>query len=149
MATKKTAETETAKKEVMNTTEPVSKEKELAEALEAMKREREELLKENKSLKKEADEYKANDVDLHGEHDKAYWEEEITFTVPPHGDDDEDVSVKVNGRRFLMQRGEKVKIPRNAAAVLMYQEEQLNYSRKMNRQLQTEFERDTKKYLGE
>ena len=57
--------------------------------------------------------------------------------------------MKVNGRRFLMQRGEKVKIPRNAAAVLMYQEEQLNYSRKMNRQLQTEFERDTKKYLGE
>lgn len=148
MATKKAAETETAKKEVVNTTESVSKEKELAEALEAMKREKEELLKENKSLRKEADEYKANDVDLYGEHDNAYWEEEITFTVPFHGDDD-DVSVKVNGRRFLMQRGEKVKVPRNVAAVLLYQEEQLKYSNKMNKQLQAEFDRDTKKYLGE
>ena len=148
MATKKTAETETAKKEVVNTTEPVSKEKELAEALEAMKREREELLKENKSLKKEADEYKANDVDLYGEHDKAYWEEKINFTVPYHGDDD-DASVKVNGKRFLVIRGETVRIPRNAAAVLLYQEEQLKYSNKMNKQLQAEFDRDTKKYLGE
>ena len=148
MAKSKAAETESAKKEVINTTETVSKEKELAEALEAMKREKEELLKENKSLRKEADEYKANDVDLYGEHDRAYWEEEITFTVPFHGDDD-DVSVKVNGRRFLMQRGEKVKIPRNVAAVLLYQEEQLKYSNKMNKQLQAEFDRDTKKYLGE
>ena len=149
MAKTKAAETETTKNEaVVNTTESVSKEKELTEALEAMKREREELLKENKSLKAEADEYRANDVDLVGEHDKAYWEEEINFMVPFHGDDD-DVSVKVNGRRFLMQRGETVRIPRNVAAVLLYQEEQLKYSNKMNKQLQAEFDRDTKKYLGE
>lgn len=150
MATKKkAAETETAKTEnVVNTTDTVSKEKELAEALEAMKKEKEALLKENKDLKAEADWYRANDVDLDGYHDDEYWNEEINFDVPFYGEP-EDISVKVNGRRFLIQRGERVKIPRNVAAVIMNQEAQLRYSSRLNKQLQDEFERDTKKYLGE
>lgn len=149
MAKAKAAETETAKKEaVVNTTETVSKEKELAQALEEMKREREALLNENRSLKAEADEYRANDVDLEETHDDAYWQEEINFDVPFYGEP-EDISVKVNGRRFLMQRGERVRIPRFVAAVIMNQEAQLRYSSKMNKQLQDEFERDTKRYLGE
>lgn len=148
MAKSKAAETETTNKDVVNTTETVSKEKELAKALEEMKKEREALLNENRSLKAEADEYKANEIDLENEHDKAYWEEEVMFTVPLKGDE-YDVCVSVNGKSYLMQRGEKVKIPRNVAAVLLYQQEQLKYSNKMNRQLQAEFERDTKKYIGE
>ena len=150
MATKKkAAETETAKTEtVVNTTDTVSTEKELAEALEAMKKEKEALLKENKDLKAEADGYRANDVDLDGYHDDEYWDEEINFDVPFYGEP-EDISVKVNGRRFLIQRGERVKIPRNVAAVIMNQEAQLRYSSRLNKQLQDEFERDTKRYLGE
>ena len=121
-----------------------SREAELAKALEEMKKEREALLKENKSLKAETEEYKANDLDLVGEHDEDYWNEYIDYDVPYYGDD-EDTVVQVNEERCRVVYGEKVHIKRKFAAVLENQKAQRRYSDKYNRALQDEFENDTKK----
>ena len=147
MATKKKTTEMVTEPEVREEAIPETEEKLLADELERLRREREELLKENESLKQEAEEYKANDIDMTGEHDAAYWEEKIMYTVPFNGDD-EDVSVKVNGERILAKRGETVKIKRKFAAVLENQEAQRKESRRMNSKLQEDFERQTKQYLG-
>lgn len=124
-----------------------TKEEELERALEAERKKREELLKEVESLKAEAVEYRANDIDMVNTHDSDYWEEKIYYNVPFYGEP-EDVSVKVNGERYLVQRGERVFIPRKVAAIFENQEAQRRYSSKMNRELQDKFEQQTKQFLG-
>lgn len=147
MATKKkTAETVT-EPDIREEVSPETEEKLLADELERLRREREELLKENESLKAEAEEFRVNDIDMEGEHDAAYWEEKIRYTIPFDGDE-EDVSIKVNGDRVLAKRGETVEIKRKFAAVLENQEAQKRESRRLNRKLQDDFERQTKQYLG-
>lgn len=145
MATKKkTAETEVA---------PVadSREKELEEALKAMKAEKEALLKEMEDLKnqapKEQEPKKAPAVDSARQD---YWNEKVPYEAFYDGDRYvDDISVKVNGKRFLIKRGEKVMIPRYVVNVLERQAKQLKYSAEYNRKLKEEFERDTRKYIGE
>lgn len=117
MATKKkTAET-VKEPEIREEVSPETEEKLLAEELNRLRREREELLMENESLKAEAEEFRVNDIDMVGEHDNAYWEEKIRYTIPFDGDE-EDVSIKVNGDRVLAKRGETVEIKRNSLQYL-------------------------------
>lgn len=147
MATKKKTTEMVAEPEVREEVSPEKEEKLLADELERLRREREELLKENETLKAEAEEYKANDIDMVGEHDDAYWNERILYTVPFNGEE-EDVSVKVNGERILVKRSETVEIKRKFAAVLENQEAQRRESRRLNSKLQDDFEKQTKQFLG-
>lgn len=136
MATKKTTATETP-----------DKEKELEEALEQMRKEKEALLKEMEALKGEPKEEKpAPDSD----YDPEYWNERVPYEAFYDGDRyADDISVMVNGKRFLIQRGKTVMIPRYVVHVLENQAKQMKASAEYNRSLQDEFERETKKYIGE
>ena len=138
MATKKTTETEVISE----------KEKELEKALEEMKAEKKALLKEVEALKEgKAEEPKPEPA---SDYDPEYWNEKVEYEAFYDGDKyTDDISVKVNGKRFLIQRGKKVMIPRYVVHVLENQAKQLKYSAEYNRGLQEEFERDTKKYLNE
>lgn len=151
MATKKKTTEMVAEPEVREEVSPEKEEKLLADELERLRREREELLKENETLKAEAEEYKTNDIDMVGEHDDAYWNERILYTVPFNGEE-EDVSVKVTygnfTERILVKRGETVEIKRKFAAVLENQEAQRRESRRLNSKLQDDFEKQTKQFLG-
>lgn len=151
MATKKkTAETE-VKAETYTTpieAEKPTREEELLKALEAEKKKNEELLKEAEALKAEAEEYRANDLDMKGTHDEAYWNEKINYYVPFWGDE-EDIVVRVNGESVRVMRGETVKIKRKFAAVLENQMAQMMYSKRHNDSLQEQYKKDTKKYTGE
>lgn len=147
MATKKkTTEAVTepeVKEEVKEEVSLETEEKLLADELERMRRERDELLRQNEALKSETEELKADNVDLEGEHDAAYWEEKINYFVKFYGEE-EDVSVKVNGERIIVKRGEWVKIKRKFAAVLEHQDEQRRFSSKYNQKLADDFERQSK-----
>lgn len=136
MATKKTTATDTP-----------DKEKELEEALEQMRKEKEALLKEMEALKGEPKEKKpAPDSD----YDPEYWNERVPYEAFYDGDRyADDISVMVNGKRFLIQRGKTVMIPRYVVHVLENQAKQMKASAEYNRSLQDEFERETKKYIGE
>lgn len=137
MATKKTTETVT----------PESKEKELELALEQMRKEREALLKEVEALKGEPKEKKPMPET---DYDPAYWEEKVPYEAFYDGDRyKDDISVMVNGKRFLIQRGKTVMVPRYVVHVLENQAKQMKYSAEYSRGLQDEFERNTKKYIGE
>ena len=145
MATKKKA-TET---DVAPVTD--SREKELEEALKAIKAEKEALLKEMEALKKQAtetpEEPKAPEV---SNSDEDYWNERVPYEAFYDGDRYvDDISVKVNGQRFLIKRGVPVMIPRFVVHVLENQARQQKYSADYERRLQDEFERDTKRYIGE
>ena len=141
MATeKKTEETEVKVEEKTADTKEIA----LAEELKRIKEERDALLKANQNLKAEVDEYNANDLDLEGEHDDAYWNERINYVVPFYGDD-ETVMVRVNDENVMVVRGEEVNIKRKFAAVLEQQKIQRMYSNKYNKSLSDKFENDTKK----
>ena len=141
MATeKKTEETEVKVEEKTADTKEIA----LAEELKRLKEERDALLKANQNLKAEVDEYNANDLDLEGEHDDAYWNERINYVVPFYGDD-ETVMVRVNDENVMVVRGEEVNIKRKFAAVLEQQKIQRMYSNKYNKSLSDKFENDTKK----
>jgi hypothetical protein len=137
MATKKnTAETDS-----------VTREKELEEAIKKLKKEKEALLKEVEAMKAEAEEpepvEEAND-------ESDYWNERVPYEAFYDGDKyADDISVMVNGKRFLIKRGETVMIPRYVAQVLINAGKQAKYSADYNRRLQRQFENETRKYLGE
>lgn len=134
MAAKKTTENET----------PVTREKELEKALAEMKKEKEALLKEMEALKGEPTE------ETEPDYDADYWNEKVPYEAFYDGDRySDDISVKVNGKRFLIKRGVQVMIPRFVAHVLENQAKQLRYSADYNRSLQEEFERETKRIIGE
>lgn len=134
MAAKKTTENET----------PITREKELENALAEMKKEKEALLKEMEALKGEPIEETESDYDAD------YWNEKVPYEAFYDGDRyADDISVKVNGKRFLIKRGVQVMIPRFVAHVLENQAKQLRYSADYNRSLQEEFERETKRIIGE
>lgn len=144
MATKKKA-TETEAVPVID-----SREMELEEALNKMKAEKEALLKEVEALKTEADKKKAEKPAPKQPDNSDYWNERVPYEAFYDGDKySDDISVKVNGKRFLIKRGVKVMIPRYVLHVLENQAKQLRASADYNRKLKEEFERDTEKYLGE
>lgn len=138
MATKKkTEETEV----ILDT-----KEAELAAALAEARKEKEALLAEVERLK--AKDQKNKPVKTK-RRDEEYWNEKIPYEAFYDGNEyADDISVKVNGRRFLIKRGERVMLPRNVVNVLENQAKQQKYAAAHNRALQDEFEKDTKKYLG-
>ena len=140
MATKKkTTETEMT---------PEEKEMALVAEMKAIKAERDALLKEVEALKGEAKEPEPEPVTNKPEAD--YWNERVPYEAFYDGDKySDDISVKVNGKRFLIKRGKRVMIPRYVAHVLENQSKQLKYSADYNRGLHDEFVRDTKKYIGE
>lgn len=135
MATKKTTETEVISE----------KEKELEKALEEMREENRALLKEAETLRKASQKPKTP-----VKKDADYWNEKVEYEAFYDGNEyADDISVMVNGKRFLIQRGKKVMIPRYVVHVLENQAKQKRYSADYNRKLQEEFERETQKYLGE
>lgn len=135
MATKKTTETEVISE----------KEKELEKALEEMREENRALLKEAEALRKASQKPKTP-----VKKDADYWNEKVEYEAFYDGNEyADDISVMVNGKRFLIQRGKKVMIPRYVVHVLENQAKQKRYSADYNRQLQDQFERETQKYLGE
>jgi hypothetical protein len=143
MATKK----KTTETEMTPMTDSEAREKELQEALEKMKAERDALLKEVEASKEKKKEPVAKP---NADYDPAYWNERVPYELFYDGDRyKDDVSVMVNGKRFLIQRGKKVMIPRYVVHVLENQAKQMKASAEYNRKLQDEFERDTKKYIGE
>lgn len=138
MATKKTTETEVNSE---------AREKELQKALEEMRAEKEALLKEVEALKGEP---KAKKPEPASDYDPDYWNEKVPYEAFYDGDKyADDISVMVNGKRFLIQRGKQVMVPRYVVHVLENQAKQLKASAEYNRSLQDEFERETKKYIGE
>lgn len=138
MATKKTTETEVISE----------KEKELEKALEEMRAEKKALMKEVEELKEKNQ--KPKKPENNGVYDADYWNEKVEYEAFYDGNEyADDISVMVNGKRFLIQRGKKVMIPRYVVDVLDNQAKQKRYSAEYNRQLQDQFERETKKYLGE
>lgn len=138
MATKKTTETEVISE----------KEKELEKALEEMRAEKKALMKEVEELKEKNQ--KPKKPENKGVYDADYWNEKVEYEAFYDGNEyADDISVMVNGKRFLIQRGKKVMIPRYVVDVLDNQAKQKRYSAEYNRQLQDQFERETKKYLGE
>lgn len=134
MATKKTTDTEVKSE---------NKEAELEKALNELKKEKEELLKEVEKMKGETPEpEQTKGAD--------YWNERIPYEAFYDGDKyADDISVKVNGERYLIQRGKQVMLPRKVVHVLENQAMQRKYSADFNRGLQEEFERDTKRFIGE
>lgn len=138
MATKKTTETEVISE----------KEKELEKALEEMRAEKQALLKEVETLKEKAQ--KPKKAVSNNTYDPDYWNEKVEYEAFYDGNEyADDIPVMVNGKRFLIQRGKKVMIPRYVVHVLENQAKQKRYSADYNRKLQEEFERETQKYLGE
>jgi hypothetical protein len=134
MATKKTTETGVNSE---------TKEMELEKALNELKKEKEELLKKVETMKGE-------EPKPEQEKDADYWNERIPYEAFYDGDKyADDISVKVNGERYLIQRGKQVMLPRKVVHVLENQAMQRKYSADFNRGLQEEFERETKKYIGE
>lgn len=144
MATKK----KTTETEVTPMTDSETKEKELMEALETMRKEKEALMRQVEALKN------ANQKPVRPQkkdsYDPDYWNEKVEYEAFYDGDQyKDDISVMVNGKRFLIQRGKKVMIPRYVLHVLENQAKQLKYSAEYNKKLQEEFKKETLKYIGE
>lgn len=75
-----------------------------------------------------------------------YMREEIEIELFFDGDKyKDDVTVGVNGKTWLIQRGKKVRVPRYVAAVLENSLEQDKASAMRQRELENAFERDAKK----
>lgn len=137
MATKKTTETEAT----------LDKEKELEKALEKIKAEKEALMKEVEALKGGK---KENKPEPDSDYDAEYWNERVPYEAFYDGDRyADDISVMVNGKRFLIKRGIQVMVPRYVVHVLENQAKQMKYSADYNKSLQDEFEKDTIKFVGE
>lgn len=146
MATKK----KTTETEVTPMTESEAKESELMEALEAMKKEKEALMEQVEALKKNTQKVQMQKPKKKDEYDADYWNEKVEYEAFYDGDKySDDISVMVNGKRFLIQRGKKVMIPRYVLHVLENQAKQRKASAEYNRSLQEEFQRETKRYIGE
>ena len=142
MATKK----KTTETEMTPMTDSEAREKELMDALESMKEEKEALMKQVETLKASAQ----RPTPRKPETSPDYWNEKVEYEAFYDGDQyKDDISVMVNGKRFLIQRGKKVMVPRYVVHVLENQAKQLKASAEYNRRLQEEFLRDTKKYIGE
>lgn len=135
MATKKTTETEAK-------AEQTSREQELEKALAEMKKQLKAVLKEKEDL-----ETKAEPV-AESNWDQAYWDELVPHFEPFTDDDSDSISVKVNGRRFQIKRGEDVMIPRFVKQVIEDRNKQLNEARRGEKALQQDFENQTTKYFG-
>ena len=143
MATKK----KTTETEMTPMIESEAKEKELMDALESMKKEKEALMRQVETLKASA---QRPPVSPKKESNPDYWNEKVEYEAFYDGDQyKDDISVMVNGKRFLIQRGKKVMVPRYVLHVLENQAKQLKASAEYNRRLQEEFQRETKKYIGE
>ncbi|MBQ3948281.1 MAG: hypothetical protein II656_07160 [Ruminococcus sp.] len=145
MAAKKTTEPKV--------TEPKSKEQELLEALEKLKKEKESLLKEVEDLKSRDNEPIPEETEEKAEEkadaEKAYWSELVPYEAFYDGDRySDDIIVVVHDKRYLIKRGERVMIPRFVKHVLDNAEEQKRFSANYERQLQRKFERETEAYLG-
>lgn len=139
MATKKTTENE-ATLDI--------KEKELEKAIEKLKKEKEALLKEVEAMKNVSEEPETKEPETDPNTD--YWNELVPYEAFYDGDRyKDDISVMVNGKRWLIKRGVRVMLPRKVEHVLRNAERQRKYSADFNKRLQNNFERDTKRYLGE
>lgn len=147
MATKKKPAEAEVKEELTVIEAEVSKEEELQEALQKALEEKNRLLMEMEGLQARADEYESNNLDMENYHDKGYWEERISYYVPYYGVP-EDLPVTVNGERIMVKRGETVKIKRKFAYVIENSDRQKRYSDSLEEQLQNDFDRQTREYLG-
>lgn len=80
-------------------------------------------------------ESKNNNVEKAVPADSAVVEKTVTIKLPIERDNDEDVVVWVNNRRFLIKRGVKVEVPESVALILREQERMqllaYEYERKM------------------
>lgn len=77
--------------------------------------------------KKEAEpkEVKAEEVSPEPKDEKAYWEELVPYKAIYDGDKyKDDIYVGVNGKSWLIKRGEEVMIPRNVLAAIEDSERQ-------------------------
>ena len=81
---------------------------------------------------------------------EAYMHETVEIELFYDGDKyKDDVTVGVNGKTWLIQRGQKVKVPRFVAEVLKNSAEQDKASALGRRKMESAFERDAKKYVTE
>ena len=80
---------------------------------------------------------------------EAFMREEVEIELFYDGDKyKDDVIVGVNGKTWQIQRGVKVTVPRYVAKVIQNSLEQDKASAARQRELQTAFERDTKRLVG-
>ena len=81
---------------------------------------------------------------------EAYMREEVEIELFLDGKDyKDDVTVGVNGKTWLIQRGVPVKVPRYVFEVIRNSELQDRASARTQRALESAFERDAKKFAGE
>lgn len=79
-----------------------------------------------------------------------YMAEEVEIELFYDGDKyKDDVLVGVNGKHWLIKRGEKVKVPRFVAEVIANSEKQDKHSAMQQRMMSNSFEREAKKILQE
>ena len=79
---------------------------------------------------------------------EAYMQEMVEIELFYDGDKyKDDVHVGVNGKSWLIKRGEKVKVPRFVAEVIANSEAQDKYSAMQQRMMSSAFERETEKLL--
>lgn len=80
---------------------------------------------------------------------EAFMREEVEIELFYDGDKyKDDVTVGVNGKTWLIQRGVPVTVPRYVAKVIQNSLEQDKASAVRQRELEAAFERDTKKMVG-
>ena len=81
---------------------------------------------------------------------EAFMREEVEIELFFDGDKyKDDVVVGVNGKTWLIKRGEKVKVPRYVAEVISNSEKQDKRAARQQAILSGSFEKDSKKYLQE
>ena len=76
---------------------------------------------------------------------RSYWEELVPYKIPIDRTNNDDVFVAVNGRSFVIQRGQEVMIPRNVAEVLKQSEDAQYQAFMKQRQLSDDFEREARR----
>ncbi len=81
---------------------------------------------------------------------EAYMKETVEIELFYDGEKyKDDVLVGVNGKTWQIKRGEKVKVPRFVAEVIRNSMEQDKVSANQRRKMESDFEREAKKYVGQ
>lgn len=81
---------------------------------------------------------------------EAYMQEMVEIELFYDGDKyKDDVDVGINGKHWLIKRGERVKVPRYVAEVIANSEKQDKHSAMQQRMMSNAFERESKKVLQE
>ena len=81
---------------------------------------------------------------------EAWLHEEVEIELFYDGDKyKDDVVVGVNGKTWLIKRGERVRVPRYVAEVIANSEAQDKHAARISSKFSTDFEREAKKLLQE